>query len=219
MNSGLVYVVDDDADLAGSVSRLLRRNAYSAEPFLDPEALLDSFSREAAHCVLSDIMMPQMNGFEFAQALKRIDSSVAVIFMTAWPSVEAAVEALKVQGGLDYLAKPLREDKLLAAVEDAVSWSKGIRTKRERLGRLSAREEEVFDLLVRGYANKQVAVELSISIRTVEDHRASIMRKTGAKNLAELMALAGMERSLLTPILQQQTASGSFMSAGRPKHI
>lgn len=199
MSSGLVYVLDDDADLAASVSRLLRRNGYEAEPFLDPEGLLEAFPGEAAHCVVSDIMMPQMSGFEFAQALKRLDNTAAIIFMTAWPSIESAVEAIRSHGGLDYITKPLEEDRLLRSVEDGVAWSKAIRAKRQRLEGLSSREFSVLDLVIKGYPNKQIAADLSLSIRTIEDHRASIMRKTGARSLAELMDLAGMERALPLP--------------------
>lgn len=199
MSLGLVYVLDDDADLAGSVSRLLRRNGYSSEPFMDPGSLLEAFPGEAAHCVVSDLMMPQMSGFEFAQALKRVDNSAAFIFMTAWPSIDSAVEAIRSHGGLDYITKPLEEDRLLRAVEDGVAWSKDIRSKRQRLKDLSPREIEVMDLLVRGRSNKQAAAELSLSARTIEDHRAAIVRKTNAKSIAELMDLAGMERSLPLP--------------------
>ena len=84
--SDLVYVVDDDPDLAASVARLLRRHDLHAEPFSDPVALLDAYTAGPAACVLTDVMMDQLDGFEFSNRLRALDRAVAIVFMTAWPS-------------------------------------------------------------------------------------------------------------------------------------
>lgn len=124
MTKDLVYVLDDDPDLAGSVARLLRRHGYDAESFIDPESLLQAYPEEAARCVISDVMMPQMNGFDFADRLKEIDPLSVIIFMTAWATPDDAVKAMRAHGGYDYIAKPLSEQRLLEAVADAIARSK-----------------------------------------------------------------------------------------------
>ena len=190
MSSGLIYVLDDDPDLAASVSRLLRRNGYAAEPFIDAEALLAAHPREPADCIVADVMMPQMSGFEFADALRRNKSTPAIIFMTGWAKTDDAVEAIRDHGGFDYIAKPLDEKRLVDAVSKALEHAKTRHQTDERLASLSVRERQVFDLIIQGHTNKEVALELGLSVRTVEDHRASVLRKTSTRSLAELIELS-----------------------------
>jgi two-component system response regulator FixJ len=189
MSAGSVYVLDDDADLAGSVARFLGRQGYEAQSFDEIDALLQAYARSPAECVVADVMMPTMTGFEFADVLLQEDHSATIVFMTAWPKTDDAVQAIRDHGGFDYVAKPLDEGRLLDAVSAAVARSKRYAADNERLSSLSAREKQVFELIVRGYTNKRVALELELSVRTVEDHRASIMRKTGTGTLAGLIEL------------------------------
>ncbi|WP_336968416.1 response regulator transcription factor [Sphingobium aromaticiconvertens] len=186
-----VYVVDDDRDLGGSVARLLIRNGYAAEPFLDPALLLDVYTQAPAHCVITDVMMGDLDGFGFADQLRVLDTGVAIIFMTAWPTTANAVDSVRHYGGLDYLEKPLDEARLLAAVAEGVAWSLERRHQQSRTAALTPRERQVFDLLVQGYSTKMMAGALTLSPKTIEDHRAAIMAKTGANGLAQLIALAG----------------------------
>jgi len=185
----LVYVVDDDGDLCNAVARLLRRNGYAAEPFLDPAQLLDIYSNQPAHCIVTDIMMGDLDGFGFADHVRDLDPAVAIIFMTAWPTTANAVDAVRHFGGLDYLEKPLDEARLLASVDEGVSWSIRKRQAAARMARLTVREREVLDLLVKGQSNKMIAAGLGLSPKTIEDHRASIMAKTATSGLAQLIAL------------------------------
>lgn len=185
----LVYVVDDDADLGASVARMLRRVGYRAEPFVSATDLLASYGEAPAACIVTDIMMGTINGFAFADEVRAIDPTTAVVFVTAWPTTADAVDAIRRHDGIDYLEKPIDEDRLRQSVDDGVAWSLARRRKAERLSRLTRREREVFELLVRGLSSKAIAVELSLSPRTVEDHRAQIMAKTGANSLARLIAL------------------------------
>lgn len=187
----LVYVVDDDPEFAASLARLLRRSGYSAEPFSNPQSFLAVYDCAPAACVITDMMMGEVNGFEFAQALRKQDSNVALIFMTAWPSTSAAVDSVRRLGVFDYLEKPVDERRLLQAVEEGVRWSFDHRAERQRIACLTTREQQVFSLLVQGYAAKEVARKLGISHRTVEDHRAQIAAKTGARTLAAMIALSG----------------------------
>jgi two-component system response regulator FixJ len=187
---GIVYVVDDDEDLGAAVARLLRRHGYFAEPFLDPAPLLNVYVQTPAHCIVTDVMMGDMDGFDFADRVRAIDPAVAIIFMTAWPTIASAVDSVRRYGGLDYLEKPIDEDRLLAAIGEGVAWSMAQRLALTRTAALTPRQRQVFDLLVKGHNNQAIAAILDISPKTVEDHRAAIVAKTGTNGIAELMALA-----------------------------
>ena len=184
-----VYVVDDDRDLGASVARLLRRSGYQAEPFLDPVMLLDVYAAAPADCIVTDVMMGDLDGFAFADRIRALDAASALVFMTAWPTTANAVDSVRRYGGLDYLEKPLDEDRLLAAVREGVQWSHQRRRQIARTATLTPRELQVFELLVQGHSNKVVAGLLNLSPKTVEDHRASIISKTGVNGLAQLIAL------------------------------
>lgn len=185
-----VYVVDDDCDLGASVARLLGRHGYAAEPFLDPAILLDLYPQVPAQCIVTDVMMGDLDGFAFADRVRAIDPAAAIVFMTAWPTTANAVDSVRRYGGLDYLEKPLDEDRLLVSVAEGVAWSRARRAATGRTAALSPRERQVFDLIVQGHPNKVVADRLGLSPKTVEDHRAAVLAKTGATGLAQLIALA-----------------------------
>jgi len=187
----IVYVVDDDCDLGASLARLLNRSGFAAEPFVDPAQLLAAYTAAPAACILTDVMMGDLDGFAFADRLREIDPATSIIFMTAWPTVSSAVDAVRRYGGLDYLEKPVDEQRLLTAVAEGVAWSRRRRARLERTARLTPREQDVFALLVRGLSSKAIAAELSLSPKTVEDHRAQIAAKTGTSGLAQLIELAG----------------------------
>lgn len=187
---GRVYVVDDDQDLAATVARLLRRHGHVAEPFLDPAPLLEAYERAPAHCIVTDVMMGEIDGFDFADRVRLLDPAVAIIFMTAWPTTANAVDSVRRYGGLDYLEKPIDEDRLLAAIAEGVAWSNAQRLVLARTAGLTPRQRQVFDLLVKGHNNQAIAAALAISPKTVEDHRAAIVAKTGTNGIAQLIALA-----------------------------
>lgn len=189
-HGGTVHVVDDDADLCQSVTRLLRRRGFDAHAFHDPAALMAAQLSQPAHCIVTDVMMGDVDGFELARRLRADAPWVALIFMTAWPRTTHAVDAVRRFGGLDYLEKPLDEQRLVAAAREGVEWSIRYRRARERTTSLTRREREVFDLLVIGQSSKMIAAALALSPKTIEDHRASIMAKTGANGLAQLIAIA-----------------------------
>ncbi|MCC4254793.1 MAG: response regulator [Pseudomonadota bacterium] len=186
---GIIHVVDDDADLGKAVARLLGRHGYRSCAFETPVAMLAHQSIESAHCLITDVMMAQMDGFAFAEQMRARDPAMAIIFMTAWPTTANAVDAVRRYGGLDYLEKPLDEERLLHAVNEAARWSQARRYALERLAPLTPREREVLACLAQGLSNKMVAGELGLSPKTVEDHRAAIIAKTGATSAAALIAL------------------------------
>lgn len=190
--AGTVLVVDDDVDLAASLVRLLSRLGFSAQACGDPTALLSRPDLAAPCCILSDVMMGKLNGFDFARALRSALPEAAFIFMTAWPKTRDAVMAIRDLDGIDYLEKPLDQDVLSQAVQDGLAWSARRHALAQRLAPLSVRERQILFLLVRGYTNKAIALEFNLSVRTVEDHRAAIMRKTEANSLAQLIELASL---------------------------
>ncbi|MFC7499034.1 response regulator transcription factor [Enterovirga sp. GCM10030262] len=189
----LVYVVDDDVDHAAAVSRLLRRRGYAARGFEAADPMLREHERTPADCVVTDVIMEGASGFVLAERLRRHGPRTAILFMTAWPSSSDAVDSVRRLGGIDYLEKPLDTDRLLSSLAEGIVWSERGRVATMRLSALTHREREVFDLLVKGMSNKAVAVALGISPKTVEDHRAAITAKTGAGNLAQLIALAASQ--------------------------
>src|SRR5687767_50984 len=106
-----IYVVDDDVDLAGALVRFFDRAGLKAKSFSNPQKLLDVYVDEQAGCIVTDVMMGNMDGFSFASHIRALDSAVALIFMTAWPRTSAAVDAIRSHGGIDYLEKPLDEER------------------------------------------------------------------------------------------------------------
>ena len=187
----IVYIVDDDCDLGASLARLLNRTGSAAEPFVDPHQLLAAYAEAPADCILTDVMMGDLDGFGFADRVRDVDAATSIIFMTAWPTVSSAVDSIRRYGGVDYLEKPIDEPRLLAAIDEGVAWSRRRRAQLERTARLTPRERDVFALLVRGLSSKAIAAELGLSPKTVEDHRAQIALKTGTVGLAQLIELAG----------------------------
>ncbi|MBB3912564.1 CheY-like chemotaxis protein [Sphingomonas desiccabilis] len=100
---GIVYVVDDDHDLGPAVARLLVRQGHGARSFDDPEMLLSTYAEARAHCIVTDIMMGDIDGFSFADRIRAMDPGIAIVFMTAWPTTANAVDSVRRYGGLDYL--------------------------------------------------------------------------------------------------------------------
>ncbi|MFT4054373.1 MAG: response regulator [Novosphingobium sp.] len=185
-----VAVLDDDADLAATVARLLSRNGLETRAFTAPAQLIAALPGLSLGCVVSDIQMGETDGFAFAEMLRAADPCVALVFMTAWPTTAHAVDAVRRHGGLDYLEKPIDEPRLLTAVREGLAWSVRERRIAAVTQAFTRREREVFDLLVRGHSNKEIAERLAISARTVEDHRAAIVTKTRTNGLAQLIALS-----------------------------
>lgn len=187
--SAVVHVVDDDGDLGATIARLLARNGYDARSFTSPSLMLIHHADTPAHCVVTDVMMGDTDGFALAQELRMLDQAAAFIFMTAWPTTANAVDAVRHHGGLDYLEKPIDEGRLLSAVAEGVAWSKRRRAALARIAALTLRERDVLNHLGQGMSNKMVAAQLGLSPKTIEDHRASIVAKTGMASAAGLIAL------------------------------
>jgi RNA polymerase sigma factor (sigma-70 family) len=198
-----VHIVDDDASIRDSLSLMLGLAGYRVALFADAESFLDAFQPDWAGCVIADLRMPGMTGIELQAELQRRGSPLRFIIITAHGDVATARSAFQAQA-VDFLEKPFDHAELVKAIETAFSAEqrrierqRRQTADRERLAALTEREREVLQLVARGLHAKEIARELDISPRTVEVHKARIMDKLGARNVAELVRLAvatGMDK-------------------------
>jgi two-component system response regulator FixJ len=191
-----VYVVDDEEAVRDSLSVLLETHGFSVRCFATAQDFLDSVSLLESGCVLVDIQMPGLDGLGLLREVSVREIKLPVVMMTGFGQVSTAVAAMKA-GAIDFLEKPLSEQQLLEVLTRVTSnlatltqTSQRQIEARARLDRLTPREREIFDRLVLGKQNKMIAVDLQISPRTVELHRARIMEKLSAGNLSDLVRLA-----------------------------
>ncbi|MEW6168925.1 MAG: response regulator [Pseudomonadota bacterium] len=196
MNNGIVYVVDDEEPICDSISLLLRSVGLKSEAYTDPAAFLGKIKPDAAGCVVIDVRMPGMSGLEVQRVLNERRSSLPLIFITGHGDVPMAVEAMR-NGAFDFLQKPFNDDDLIRRVQraleqDSVDRARLAQTEdiRRRWDSLTEREREVAVMLVDGAANKVIALDLAISERTVELHRARVMQKMEARSLPQLVRMA-----------------------------
>ena len=190
-----IYVVDDDCSTREAMQELLQEHGHTAETYAGAEEFLavDGSVREG--CLVVDGLMPGMDGIALLQRLKTENRGLPAIMITGHGDVAMAVRAMKA-GATDFLEKPVRPDELLASIERALERGQDLaklsawrNMAAERIAALSRRERGVLDLVVQGRQNKVIAHELGISQRTVENHRAAVMRKAGVGSLPDLIRL------------------------------
>jgi two-component system response regulator FixJ len=191
-----VFVIDDDIDIRQVLRTVLEAAGLHVDTFSSAIGFLAGGAAALAGCVLTDFQMPVMNGLELQKELTRRGARMAVVVMAGSGSVKVAVRAMRA-GAIDFLEKPFSEAALLESVGRALDFvskaqtsSSLIGSARERIALLTKREREVFDLVVAGDSNKAVALELRISPRTVELHRAQVVKKMGTGSLAQLVRLS-----------------------------
>ncbi|BDA86381.1 transcriptional regulatory protein FixJ [Aureimonas sp. SA4125] len=200
MTRSTVCLVDDDEAVLGSLTALLETVGYNVRSYLSAQEFLRREITEAASsridCLITDFRMPEMTGVELQQRLSDAGADFPVIVVTAFGEVRAAVAALKL-GAHDFIEKPFEEEGLIRAVEGAIGRAQALRTRssacrqaRDRFATLSPRETEILGHVASGAPSRTIALRLGISPRTVEIHRTNLMRKSGAKSIAELVGLA-----------------------------
>jgi two-component system response regulator FixJ len=191
----VVHLIDDDEAVRRALAFLLGTAGLAVKVYESADALLEKFSGAQSGCVVSDVRMPGMNGIELLKVLRQRNFTLPVIIMTGHADVALAVEAMKA-GAADFIEKPFDDEAFIAAIQMALSRkssrqensdSEGIRI---RLAKLSQRERQVLDGLVAGLPNKTIAYDLGLSPRTVEVHRAAVMRKMAASSLSELVRMS-----------------------------
>jgi two-component system, LuxR family, response regulator FixJ len=190
-----VYVVDDDDGMRRALDTLLGTVGYKTAVFSRPGEFLANFKADSPGCLVLDIRMPDMSGLELQQHLNRTGSMLPVIFITGHGDVPMAVQAMK-EGAFEFIQKPFRDQDLLDRINHALKQdaeNRNMVARRaevlHRLESLTPRERQVMDLVVDGAANKVIAIDLALSERTVEIHRAKVMEKMGARSVAHLVKL------------------------------
>jgi two-component system response regulator FixJ len=190
-----IYVVDDDDGMRRALETLLSTVGYKTAVFSRPSEFLSQFKPETHGCLVLDIRMPEMSGLEVQQQLNRMGSMLPVIFITGHGDVPMAVQAMK-EGAFEFIQKPFRDQDLLDRINHALKQDAEYRNNaarrsevQHRLESLTPREKQVMDFIVDGNANKVIAIDLGLSERTVEIHRAKVMEKMGARSVAHLVKL------------------------------
>ena len=199
-------IIEDDIDLGKAMLMLFRSSGFetilfnSAEEYLDEKKLADSKIKEKKHntkfeleCFLIDVRLPNMNGLELFERMKTENKICPpVIFLTGHGDIDMGVSAIK-NGAFDFITKPIKTEELLKRIEDSMIFSKELLKERAfsqqfeaRLETLTVKETEILVQIIRGSSNKQISEKLDNSIRTVELHRARILKKMNASNAIEL---------------------------------
>jgi FixJ family two-component response regulator len=190
-----ILVVDDDAAFRASTERFLRSVGYDVEAFESAIPLLDREPGDMPTCVLLDLRMPGMSGLEAQEALMQHGFPHPIVFMSGYADVATSVLAMK-RGAADFVEKPFDEHELLEILERSLAVDLRGRTSRtshqhalSRLGRLTTRERQVCEHLMKGMLNKQIASDLGIAESTVKVHRSRMMEKLGVDSLVALIRL------------------------------
>jgi FixJ family two-component response regulator len=194
--SGTVYIVDDDPDVCRAVGRLVRGAGYEVREFNSAREFLVAHEPEPPGCLLLDLSMPDVDGLQLQQSLVAAGCHRPIVFLTANGDVHNTVRAMKA-GAVNFLTKPVDRDELVAALAEALARDAAGRaaweTRNTMIGRiatLTPRERQVFEKVVAGRLNKQIAAELGTVEKTIKVHRARVMQKLHATSLIQLIEIA-----------------------------
>ncbi len=195
-STAVVFIVDDDASVRKSLSRVVTSAGYAVEVFASAREFLARERFVGPCCVVLDVRMPGLTGLDLQEALAGAAHRIPIVFITGHGDISMSVKAMK-GGAVDFLTKPFDVETLLDAIERAVK--KNVKDRGDegrtaevldRVKQLTARETEVFALVVTGMLNKQIAGELGIAEKTVKVHRARVMEKMRARSVADLVRMA-----------------------------
>ncbi len=192
----IIHIVDDDESFQVAISRLLRAAGYEVRSYTNVGNFLLTNFEQSPGCILLDVRMPDLNGLDLQEALAMRGETLPVIFLSGYGDIPSTVRAMRA-GAIDFLTKPVQRETLLNAIKNALAHDIRERVSREQLkswrayyDTLSTRELEVFNRVIAGKMNKEIADELSAAERTVKAHRAQVMKKMHAASLAELVHIA-----------------------------
>jgi len=192
-----VHIVDDDASFRTAIERRLKKAGYEVATYSSAQHLLDHLPTDSGSgCILLDVRIPGLSGPELQRRLKELGSTLPIVFLTGYADVRTTVQTIKA-GAEDFLTKPVSSDQLISAIERAMARheaTRGLKSEldliRGHIAILTPREREVFELVVRGKTNKQIASALGATERTIKAHRHRVMEKMKVHSLAELVSLA-----------------------------
>lgn len=192
----VVYLLDDEPSMLRALSRLLRMHDFTVMAFESVAEFFD-FQRDGAPaCLVLDIQMPDLDGLEVQKRLAETHDTIPIIFLTGRGDIPISVRAMKA-GAEDFLTKPVDGEELVRAVNSALDSARAKRAAeeevaelRKRLDQLTPRQREVFEYVIAGKMNKNIAAELGTGEQNVKIHRRRVMRKMGVKSLAELVRSA-----------------------------
>jgi RNA polymerase sigma factor (sigma-70 family) len=195
--AGIIHLVDDDASFRAAIERRLKKAGYDVASYPSAQQLLDHLPDEAeSGCILLDVRIPGLSGPELQVRLGELGSTLPIVFLTGYADVRTTVQTIKA-GAEDFLTKPVSSEQLLRAVEKAMAHHEASRETRykhvalrELLSSLTPRERQVFECVVQGKINKQIAVQLGAAERTIKAHRHRVMEKMKVQSLAELVSIA-----------------------------
>jgi RNA polymerase sigma factor (sigma-70 family) len=192
-----VALIDDDRAVLDSLRLYFQRKKFQINCFATSNEFLAAIDRSARFdCVVSDVRMPGMSGLELVGHLKSRGFNGPIVLITGHGDIDMAVSAIKL-GAFDFIEKPFEETRLLASIKNAVeqyreqiSSAVELEQLRSRFNSLSPRQHQVMELVVAGLSSKEIGSRLNLSAKTVDNHRAWIMERIGARNLAELVRMA-----------------------------
>jgi RNA polymerase sigma factor (sigma-70 family) len=210
---GTVHIVDDDASFRSAIERRLKIAGYEVVSYPSAGQLLDRLpDGSRPGCILLDVEIPDLRGPDLQDRLAGLGSTLPIIFLTGHADVPTTVRTIKA-GAEDFLTKPVSSEALLRAIEQAMAHHEVLRGQKQRLdglrellATLTPRERQVFDLVVQGKINKQIAHRLGATERTIKAHRHRVMEKTKVRTLAELVSMAERLGLLIGEASETQSA-------------
>jgi FixJ family two-component response regulator len=195
-SDAVIAIVDDDPSVRKGLKRLIRSAGWTAETFASAQEFLDGPRTAVPSCLVLDLQMPGLSGLDLQKRMAEVEMDIPIVFLTGHGNIPASVQAMKA-GAIEFLTKPVDDELLLKAIQEAIERDRRTRQQhaerrelRDRYESLTPREQEVMQQVTSGLLNKQIAAELQITEDTVKFHRGHIMRKMRADSLADLVRKA-----------------------------